>query len=548
MSETLLPENIKKVILFPVDFFTAPNFIQRFNQQIQVFKQRIKTEEREKVKDDLNVFYMVCIKSIKDEQTQLQIHLSIFETLSTYAFHYESAETYKNVIGAFENNNLKPKLFSKFPFKSKFLYSETLFQYYNFMYSKEQSFSRENIELLLKAKYNLLRIYTQKLENRISVSNSDLSHTLTILSGCLSQLSRWFEPIYYLNIAKKEFPNNPNIDYLSALNLQTTINKTCLDYGGQSLLKIIDCCSAVIKNKAAMSQQKEQMRGIKTECLGILRKHKISVQKLRKHKQKYLQSYKKMNAYKKYCYDNQLFLNEHSFFCNCSLSTRDNIEIKTKHAHTMIQWVKQFEKVVDVLVYEFIVARRNFYFSLENTKIDNYDINSIKRSSPTENIKNVLLTNAFKSCYSILDKISFGIFQVMEIDFEKELSKKFEKGKEPKLYFLNMWEYELFNDTHFQNNFYLISLFSIAKDLDRTDFSALGKFKTIRNALEHKILYIKDDRQAYCETDIVYSKEELTEKTKLLLILTKSAILSFTYLIRNQSKKIEKQNKPVNHN
>ena len=68
-----------------------------------------------------------------------------------------------------------------------------------------------------------------------------------------------------------------------------------------------------------------------------------------------------------------------------------------------------------------------------------------------------------------------------------------------------------------KNNFYLISLYSISKDLDNTKFSALKEFKQVRNAMEHKIFKISSEEDSNLKKGI-YNRNELIQKTKLLLL------------------------------
>src|SRR5690606_25492490 len=133
--------------------------------------------------------------------------------------------------------------------------------------------------------------------------------------------------------------------------------------------------------------------------------------------------------------------------------------------------------------------------------------------------------------YSLLDQIGYGIFHVFGINPDEELKKKFpDINQRPKLYFLNMWDFELLDNQQFRDNFYLISLYSISQDLNNSKYAALKDFKTIRNGIEHKLFQVRaqSEENKVEEGICSYTKDELLEKTKILMILTKSAILSFT--------------------
>src|SRR5690606_24835999 len=200
------------------------------------------------------------------------------------------------------------------------------------------------------------------------------------------------------------------------------------------------------------------------------------------------------NRYFSYCVENQLFINEHALFCGCGRSVGDSLEIKTLHSHTQLEWVKKFEKLLDCLIADYSIARYNLFQSESDSEPAPFFKKESLKSNAESLRKDSLIKNSFKICYSILDQISYGILGALEIDVDELLNKQVEseENKKINIYFLNMWDLCKFSVEDFRNNLYLISLYSIAKDLDRTDYSALKSFKEIRNAMEHKILFIND--------------------------------------------------------
>lgn len=524
--------------LIDANFLKPEGFIERLRRELAIFRQLIRTEPKENVKDALNAFQFAVINANLPENIALQSNLLFLDTLGFYAQQYSSKETFQNILNTFENSPVKDKFFSKFPVLSKMIYAENLFKYYSLIKTDEPLFSFEKTDLLIKAKAYLWKIYINHIDKKNVISNLELSHVLSILSISLAELSRWFEPLHYLNTAKGQLKNNPNIEYLQAIVLNSLKDKTCIEYNTQLLLRIIDSCMDSKKQVKIETPQKNQLSDIEKKCRQFLYSKKIKLKSLRSHKRRVANSALKYNSYRKFCLENQLFLNEHSFFCNCSLALRDTISIETNHAHTKIAWVKPFEELINLFTYDFVVAREAFYDSLDQTKIPQVRLRDIGRKEPITGVKNALLKNSFKTLYSILDQIAQGIFEVMGIDPKIKLETKYPNEKErPKIYFLNMWDLELFEDSHFLENFYLISLYSITKDLDHSKYASLKEFRTIRNSMEHKSLIIKDGKTVSEELQgEFYSKENLLEKTKILMALTKSAILSFTYLVRRQSK------------
>jgi hypothetical protein len=546
MDSINLPDNIEKIYLIPVDFFQEQGFIERFTKQLAHFRARIRAgEEKEIIQGELNALFLACMKSAINDDLKIEAQLQFYGTLNFYAQQYRSIQTFKNVIASFESKELKQKLFSTFPTKAKMTYAETLFQYHGLIKNDEPLFSFEKTELLIQSKYYLWKLYIHHIEGKSKLDKLDLSHCLTILSMCLGELSRWFEPLYYLAEAGSHLKNNPNVSYSKALILETVKEKTCLNFNAVLILAIIDSCREAIKRPTILSQQKDQLEKIETASRKFLVIQKQTVKKIRSHKARIENAYRKYNKYKKFCIDSQLFLNEHALFCNCSKATTDNFRIETKHEHTKIEWVRPFEDFLDVLVADFALARQNYYYSLNGVKVPDIIGKKYSRHQGDSLVKAALLKSSFRTLYSLLDQICYGIFNVFEIDPEQALKNKYpQEDYQPKLYFLNMWDFELLDAKLFSDNFYLISLYSISRDLSNAKFAALKDFKTIRNAMEHKLFFVSTDstvstnlyRGASC-----YTKDELLEKSKILMLLTKSAIFSFAYLIRRQSKLIEKK-------
>lgn len=204
-----------------------------------------------------------------------------------------------------------------------------------------------------------------------------------------------------------------------------------------------------------------------------------------------------------------------------------------------MEWVKPFEYIIDTVTFDFVNARINYYSSLDSSSLMGYSVNNIKRPNSRKKLKKALLKNSFKLCYSILDQICFGIIDALEIDVANKLKEKSEINGIPDIYFLNVWDLGIIDEKLYDDNFYLISLYSIAKDLNRDKYSALKDFKNIRNEMEHGNIKIVDNEIKGNRIPGTYSKNELTRKTKLRLILTKSCIFSFNNLVRRRSRTMQ---------
>ena len=115
--------------IIPSDFFNEEGLKERLEIEFKIFRIKIKEQSREIVKTELNVFSTACNELIKDDEILLFFHLSFIKILHVYALKYKSKETIKNIISLFEKPSLKEKLFSKFPYDSKFVYARTWLYY-----------------------------------------------------------------------------------------------------------------------------------------------------------------------------------------------------------------------------------------------------------------------------------------------------------------------------------------------------------------------------------------------------------------------------------
>lgn len=253
-----------------------------------------------------------------------------------------------------------------------------------------------------------------------------------------------------------------------------------------------------------------------------MEKHGQSVDMLRLHREAIVESERNEIKYISWLKSKQLFFNEHYYYCECGNSIKDQIKIFERS--DLNDDLAELEEILSNIISEFSIARRNLFLGQNVDLIEDESLDS-QISSIKEKYNSSLIVNAFKSAYSILDRIGLSIIEIFEIN-------PVEKGMDPsQLYFLNMWDPSLIDPLLFDRNIYLQSLYSIAKDLDRTDFSALRKFKKFRNAFEHKNFHIVKKRiPTYVSIQI--AEYELVNNTEQLLILTKSAIMSFIFLVR----------------
>ena len=281
-------ETAKKVFLFPVEYFTAPGFLKRFDFDVKRLRTLIRFgNDREIARDSLNAFMTACFSAVTDEDTRTHMHLEFYSTLAYYGEIYSSEQTFENIISNFERTDMRAKLFGKQPMRSFIVYGDVLLKYYGLKNQQSDGwYTSEGFEIITKAKYYILKAYSQSLEGKNKFSKSDQSYCLVLLASCYMHLSRWFEPVYYLNLLKTKNLKDPNFDYLTVLNLDALKDKSCLDYNGQLLLKIIECGDNVVLNAAADDRQKAHVEKIIENAKENIRRAKLTVDKLKKHKDK----------------------------------------------------------------------------------------------------------------------------------------------------------------------------------------------------------------------------------------------------------------------
>lgn len=534
------------VLLMKEEFFDDPGFSDRFTKQVSFLRSQIYQVKKEEIRPHINSFFEACFQIRRKEDEQLQMLISYFDLLNEYVQQYKCLTTLENIQTKFSEGNIKERLLATYPIRTKLVYAQTK----NFSFTLKKALGqidaskKKFIEPLIVAKSYLISLYNQHLDGRISLNDRQLSRCLTSLAYSYAQLSRWSETMYYLDLSDKTQSNTVNSDFLRAVNLEAVKNNTCSDYNGQLLLAIIDSCSKSKRQKGIFPEMVSTLDNIEKKQRIALKENNIPISKLRKHKKGTVKDFAKYGEYVQFCLNNRLFLTEHSFYCSCKRSTRDDIEIRTSHEHTRIPWVDQFSTLLEIMIYDFLIARKNFFDSLNGTKLIGYHLGLLKRNQKQIGIKNSALKLAFKECYSILDKIAHGILQVLDIKPNDILhqhykSKENPNWKPPKLDFLNMWDFPLITDEHFSTNIYLQPLYSISRDISNHRKSPLRDFKDLRNAIEHRYLLISDEDYrpniSGQNSILVIDRSAMIEKAKVLLVLTKSAIFSFTYLVRVQS-------------
>jgi len=250
-------------------------------------------------------------------------------------------------------------------------------------------------------------------------------------------------------------------------------------------------------------------------------------------------------VYRKWCLENALFLNPLNDFIMENYVAHDCLVLPTITVpaytpplyHTMYNQVKQEFASARYLCYEGMNSSSVHFSDEDNLLMDTLDYAVYSLSSEK-------LKMAYRLCYSIFDKVAYLLnaylklgLQSGEVSFKRVWYKKGSDNKRP-----------LFNPIVTQSqNWPLRGLFWLSKDLSEAQNSfseALlqdaKQLAAIRNFIEHKSFKIIEYGTTGVSGDgltFVITRNELVEKTVLLLQTARSAIMYIIFAINVEEQK-----------
>lgn len=401
--------------------------------------------------------------------------------------------------------------------------------------NEDYQFSFENIIPLLKAKYCLFKIFSFLVEKNIELKVIVEARIMTDLISVLLYLSRWNEPFYILDKRTVIADYSPGfLNYLKAHTLNEIAWNTCCTIYPVMTFEIKKFMKAAMSIQEENDDWKKHLVQIGKEVNQVVEDNKFDLKEFEIKYNEFKLRDCGHTRYREWILANHIALCEHSIYCSCELSKTDDLKIRSSHKHTDIEWVDQFEIVLDKIKIDFNFSRHLLFLSENDHSVEYVRDEEIEISSVTpffiNDISSDYLLQAFKSAYSILDKIGRAIYLALGI-------------KEDKIYFHNCWK-QIKQEQGISSNRYLYSLYTIACDLsDTSKYSAFLEYKKWRNCIEHEFFYLVDD-----STDLesikyknkiiseVVKISEFREKTHYMLQLCQSAIFSFVFFIRHESK------------
>ncbi len=255
------------------------------------------------------------------------------------------------------------------------------------------------------------------------------------------------------------------------------------------------------------------------------------------------EEYAQQTNFRRFCIDQRLALSEHSLYCRCAGSTRDNLTIPTVGGIPG-EFIVPMEAVLNRLKSEFSFCRREYFEYLHDPTDENLQHESCFSELLNQELLGLQvekLRTSFRACFGILDKIAEAVCDLHGLHPSKG-----------HIYFESFWQLDKpgrmaqFDAVKSPG---LLALHSIATDLSGTDGGEWAFFKKWRNALEHGALVLQPEGA----TDvwgsfkdkpgvILVSERDFVYHLEHLLRLTRSAIFSFVFLVRDHGLRMKEQN------
>lgn len=387
---------------------------------------------------------------------------------------------------------------------------------------------------IIKEKFNQpIRLYWLAYKNLNENDNDLLFQILINLSNSFADASRFVEGMQFLDMVLRAEPNYPQAlisrgDKLQYLSQVTNCAVTTALY--TQIYKSYH--QGILTNTLPPSILQRTMAH-RQEALETISSHGFDINNLNKEIEETENEFNNHTPFRKFCITNFLILNEHSIYCNCVATEKDDLQIGVKHGMFKGDVVPKLELLLNRMKSEFAIARWMYYQSLQTETSFDSDVKfSELLDGEIINEQSEMQRTSFRICYGILDKIALGICKLYNLDTK------------PNVYFETFWDNPKRNtELNKIRNIHLNGLYSIACDLNTTT-GELKQFKNWRNKLEHNLLVIKDTQnfspdvfKIFKDTEFVAVADpaDFLQKTLHLLQLTRAAIFSYVYCVRLQT-------------
>lgn len=349
------------------------------------------------------------------------------------------------------------------------------------------------------------------------------------LANTLNHAGRWIEALQFLDGVLRRSPEFPQALVSRADNLHALPFITSGGMSTSLLAQEFNGYRAALATGTVIASVAERCKAHMDQALVRIASQGFSLPDIEREVAETQAEYLAHSSFRRFSLDHGLTLNEHAVYCPCNAARWDDLQAGSSHLRLTGPAVPKMELLLNRLKSEFALARWMYFkATLDNSgcTLDAKfsDLMEGEALGPwTE-----LLRASFRQCYGILDKLAMGVCELYQIEPKKNV------------YFETFWDQkEVKEKLANTKNFHLNALFSIASDLNK-DKGELRHFKIWRNALEHRLLILKNqdsaatDPLALLTTDslVVVDIEEFKAKTLHLLQLTRAAIMSYTFCVR----------------
>ena len=354
---------------------------------------------------------------------------------------------------------------------------------------------------------------------------------LTNLGNNLNQSGRIVEALQYFDMVLAFNSDFPQAIASKADALMYMINATNCALTISLVAEIHNLYLMASKSEIHLIEINDSMKAGLEWSKEFLVEHNVDVERIPEEMEENKREYENHDEETKFYLDNFLNLSEHGLYCKCNGARIDSLTIGYPGFITADKKLIQLELLLNRLKSEFSMSR-NLYYSYRNEnsedKVHYEDLSfDILNGLDYEKVR-----TSFRLCFGIFDKIAEGLCYMFNLTV----------GKKENIYFENFWQHDRkssdrWNEINSFNNIHLTALFSIACDLNKKN-GEFGFYKTWRNRLEHGVLSITKENTKLPELDSLFStytnEEEFNQKSLHLLQLTRSAIFSFVFCIREE--------------
>ena len=410
--------------------------------------------------------------------------------------------------------------------------------------NKDFRYIPKNFNLLIEAKNHYWKAYKLSYLKNGNIQPEFLINLANTLSSC----GRVAESLQYYDTVISVFPDFPQANasrakdllWLKELSGGVTVN---LLYQAKRGFEIASKSNEIPRWQ--VSEWKSKAEHI--ENILVKSNHddeKIHEDIIDTQKESELHS-----VYRKYCLGHYLCLSEHSLYCQCIGSRRDDLMICVPYLTLKADYIAYMEKLLNRFKSEFSLARLLYFKSISDNELkwevfDNEVVFTELYDNEYINIKSEMLRTSFRLCFGILDKIAQGICNLFELAYLKEPI-KFENFWKPRGSGQSEMQKTRWDKINNIENMSLNALYAQATDLNLKN-GEWNFFKDWRNSLEHNFLVLEEESKhddplnlnKFAENFIVVKTDEFNEKTLHMLQFTRSAILNFVFMVRNEAKKV----------